>query len=382
MKRMGLMSVSLGFFFSLQLSLHGWDLVKRLTWTSGDSELSAIAADSNGHLHVVWADKTPGNEEIFYKKSTDQGSTWGPNQRLTSNSGTSLSPAIAVDGLDNIHVVWTDNTPGNDEICYKKSTNGGSIWAPSRRLTWTPGGSINPAIAIDTSGTLNVVWNDATPGNWEVYFKKSTNEGSTWTPTQRLTFTSGLSYNEAIAVDPSGNLHVLWSSDAPGNEEIYYKRSTDGGSSWTPSQRLTWNSGWSRGSVIAADVSGNIHAVWADVTPGNWEIYYKKSMDGGSTWTPNQRLTWNSGYSGSPAIAVDASGNLHLAWNDDTSYNWEIYYKSSTTGGASWTTSQRVTWNSGYSGDPAIAVDGLYYIHVVWTDDTPGGYEIYYKRND
>jgi len=382
MKRMGLMGVSIGFFFFSQLSLHGWDPAKRLSWTSGDSELSAIAADSNGHLHVVWADITPGNKEIFYKKSTNQGSTWAPNQRLTWNSGASLSPGIAVDGLDNIHVVWTDNSPGNDEIHYRKSTNGGSSWTPIQRLTWTSGGSINPAIAIAASGALNVVWNDATPGNWEVYFKKSTNEGSTWTPSQRLTFTSGLSFGPAVAVDPSGNLHVLWSSDAPGNEEIYYKRSTDGGSSWTPSQRLTWNSGWSRGPVIATDASGNMHAFWADDTPGNWEIYYKKSIDGGSNWAPNQRLTWNSGYSGSPAVAVDASGYLHLAWNDDTSTSWEIYYKTSMTVGATWSSSQRLTWNSGFSGDPAIAVDGFYYIHVTWTDDTPGGYEIYYRRDD
>jgi hypothetical protein len=27
-----------------------------------------IAVDSNNHIHVVWSDETPGNFEIYYKK--------------------------------------------------------------------------------------------------------------------------------------------------------------------------------------------------------------------------------------------------------------------------------------------------------------------------
>ena len=54
-------------------------------------------------------------------------------------------------------------------------------------------------------------------------------------------------------------------------------------------------------------------------------------------WTPAQRITWNSGASESPALAVDSLGNLHVVWNDDTPGNEEIYYKMSKDGGTSWT---------------------------------------------
>jgi len=46
--------------------------------------------------------------------------TWDPAVRITWNSGGSYRPAIAIDSSSNIHVVWDDDTPGNDEIYYKK----------------------------------------------------------------------------------------------------------------------------------------------------------------------------------------------------------------------------------------------------------------------
>ena len=50
---------------------------------------------------------------------------------------------------------------------------------------------------------------------------------------------------------------------------------------WSPVQRLTWNSGYSYYPAVALDASGHIHVVWQDSTPGDYEIYYKKSVNGG-----------------------------------------------------------------------------------------------------
>jgi hypothetical protein len=51
------------------------------------------------------------------------------------------------------------------------------------------------------------------------------------------------------------------------------------------------------------------------------------SADAGTTWTASQRLTWTSGNSARPAVAADASGNIHLVWQDEAPGNYEIYYK-------------------------------------------------------
>src|SRR5512136_1681501 len=98
-----------------------------------------------------------------------------------------------------------------------------------------------------------------------------------WTAAKRLTWSSGFSYYPAVAVDASGHLHVVWQDSALGNYEIYYKRSEDGGDSWTASKRLTWTAGTSDHPAIAVDPAGTLHIVWGQLLPGgNQDIFYKK----------------------------------------------------------------------------------------------------------
>ena len=44
-------------------------------------------------------------------------------------------------------------------------------------------------------------------------------------------------------------------------------------------------------------------------------------------WSVVKKLTGTPGESWYPAIAVDPYNNLHVVWFDDTSQNWDIYYK-------------------------------------------------------
>src|SRR4030043_1661045 len=134
------------------------------------------------------------------------GDSWTGNKRLTNNAGSSSYPAIAVDG-SNIYVVWEDNTPGNLEIYFKKSDEGGATWTTNKRLTNNAGYSYVPAIAVDGSN-ICVVWEDYTPGNYEIYFKKSDDGGATWATKKRLTNNAGDSQYPAIAADGS-NIYVV-----------------------------------------------------------------------------------------------------------------------------------------------------------------------------
>jgi uncharacterized cupin superfamily protein len=382
MKRTGLMIAALALFLFAQAAQADWTPAKRLTWTSGESFNAGIAIDSNNAIHVVWFDNTPGNWEIYYKRSTDRGATWSAAQRLTWSSGVSSFPAIAIDSSNTIHVVWSDDAPGNKEIYYRRSTDGGTTWSAAKRLSWTSGSSGSPAIAIDSTDTIHLVWPDDTPGNWEIYYKRSTDGGTTWSPVKRLTSNGGASWSPAIAIDSSDAIYIVWFDDTPGNYEIYTLRSTDGGATWNPAQRLTWTSGDSLDPVMAIDSKNSIHVVWYDSTPGNAEIYYKRSTDGGVTWSPVKRLTSNGGASWSSAIAVDSNDAIHVVWFDNTPGNWEIYYKRSEDGGATWSAAQRLTWTSNGSFYPAIAIDSTDIIHVVWEDETPGNGEIYYINNN
>jgi len=305
---------------------------------------------------------------------------WSPVKRLTWNPGESCFPAIAVDSSKAIHLVWEDDTPGNVEIFYKKSTDGGTTWSVTKRLTSTPEGSYAPAMAIDSNDAIHVVWGDYTSVMSDIYYTSSADGGANWSPVKILTNTSTWSGTAAIAVLPDDSIHVVWEESLPGNIDIYYLRSTDSGASWSAVRRLTWTSGYSRDPAIGT--SQTIHVGWTDNTPGNSEVYYKKSTDGGTTWSVIKRLTWTSGDSYAPALARDSNDILRLVWHDSTPGNYEIYYKSGPEGGTAWSASQRVTWTLGESAWPAMAIDSDNNIHIVWQDDTSGNKEIYYRKGN
>ena len=298
---------------------------------------------------------------------------WTDDMRLTCDSANSICPAIATDS-NGIHVVWKDNRAGIYQIYYKRSNNGGNTWIGDVKLVNDPAGSSFPDIVTDSNG-IHVVWVDYRDGNSEIYYKKSSDGGNTWTGDKRLTKDSHLSEDPAIAIDRNG-IHVVWWHDRDGNLEIYYKRSSDGGNTWTSDKRLT-NSGRSCSPAIATDSNG-IHVIWVDGRDGNSEIYYKKSSDGGNTWTGDKRLTSCSGNSLHPTIATDRNG-IHVVWEDERHGNSEIYYKRSSDRGNTWISDVSLTDASAYSWDPAIATDSNG-IHVVWYDDRHG-YEIYYRKS-
>jgi hypothetical protein len=62
-------------------------------------------------------------------------------------------------------------------------------------------------------------------------------------------------------------------------------------------------------------------------------------------WTPAKRLTWSSGNSSDPAIAIDSNNIIHAVWDDDTQYYGyaEIYYRRSTDSGITWSAAKKVT---------------------------------------
>jgi hypothetical protein len=384
MKRIGILIAALGLFLFVQAAQADWTPAKRLTWTSGSSQNPTIAADSLGNVHVVWNDDTPGNNEIYHKKSTNGGTNWGTAKRLTWTSGQSFCPVDAVDSSGILHIVWSENTVGTSEIYYGKTADGGVTWTANKRLTWNSGISWRPDIAVGPFDSLHVAWSDSTPGNAEIYYKKSSDGGVTWLAGKRLTWTSGSSYLPDLTVDSAGNLHLVWSDETPGATEIFYKKSTNDGVTWTSSKRLTWTSGSSWGPDIAVDTSGNLHVVWGDDTPGNYAVYYKKSTNGGGTWTPAKLIAGGPVGGSWPDLGVDPSGHLHIlgtgyvydpGWDDSFP---EIFYITSTDGGTTWSTKEMLTSRSYGSQSPAIFVDSSGNLFGVWENGYDG--EIYFGK--
>ena len=326
-------------------------------------------------IHVVWEDDRKGNYEIYYKRSLNNGTTWGNDTRLTSDPNISIQPSISGSG-SYVHIVWLDTRDGNWEIYYKNSPDGGNTWGNDIKLTDNPYDSYAPVVFARGS-YVHVIWVDRRDGNDEIYYKRSKDNGITWEPDKRLTNNPFTSTNPSLWVSDT-TLYIVWQENRDGNWEIYFKKSTDNGTTWGPDIRLTINPNNSLYPSISASYQ-NIHVVWVDNRDGNSEIYYKRSNDGGNSWGSDTRLTNNPQESFYPSVFAWGL-NVHLVWTDERDGNREIYYKRSINGGTTWEPDLRLTDNVNVSQRPSIFVSGSN-VHIVWMDDRDGNWEIYYKRN-
>ena len=356
-----------------------WQPDVRLTYDGAQSYMSnpnkhGIASNGNV-LHVVWHDERS-NWDIYYKRSTDAGASWSADTRLSNGSGESHEASVAVSGSV-VHVVWHDNRDGQWEIYYIRSTNDGVNWGAETRIS-TNDAFQSSTSSLSVSGSLvHVVWHDERDGNTEIYYNRSTDGGISWALDSRLTSNNAVSIYPSVSASGS-YVHVVWFDNRDGNNEIYYKRSTDGGINWGADTRLSAIPYVSELATLTASGSA-VRVVWQDTRDGNNEIYYKCSTDAGSSWGPDTRLTFNSANSDAPNITVSGS-NVHITWQDTRDGNHEIYYKRSTDGGINWGADTRLTSNSGTSVRSFSTVTGAA-VHVVWMDTSPGNWEICYKQD-
>jgi hypothetical protein len=228
-----------------------------------------------------------------------------------------------------LHITWATFIDTNFEIFVKSGYDWGGSWnfAYTERITWNSGWSWYPKIAMDSESRINLVWQDFSPGNYEVYFARSINGSTAWDK-ERLTWDSGWSEYPSIAIDPADNLYVAWDDDKPGNAEIYFKNS-DGHSPWSPPKRVTWTDGDSVGPCLIAPIIMQPNVVWSEAVQTNAEIFYKPSTDGGNNWPSATRLTWSEGTSYAPVAQIDyTTQNVHVFWADNMTGDYEIYYKT------------------------------------------------------
>lgn len=180
---------------------------------------SSLVIDSNDDLHVLYTD----GYNLYYKKSADSGGTWSGATTLYSADYVYYH-FMAIDKDDNIHVVFDKNA---GQVLYRIYTN---AWQAVETVSSAMAILGFPIVAVDSNNTVHVVWFlQGTPD--KIYYNK---RNGSWGTEQVLSSTEG-DFDASVSVDKNDNIYVVW---ARSNDEIYMRKSTDGGSNWTVATAL------------------------------------------------------------------------------------------------------------------------------------------------
>ena len=288
-----------------------------------NENLAPQVAVSGSNVYVMWVDETTGNRDILFKRITDSGATFSNTPiNLSNNTEFSSHPQIAASG-NNVYVIWFDRTTGNGDIYFRRSTDSGATFRDTINLSNDTGMSGSPQIAV-SGNNVYVVWydnriNENSQIFDEIYFKRSTDGGASFSNTPiNLSNTTGGSYSPQIAAS-GNNVYVVWRDQTTGNADIFFARSTDGGVTFNSIPiNLSNNTGRSAEPQIA--VSGNnVYVVWHDTTDtvvfGNEDIFFKRSTNNGATFSNTINLSMNAAKSLYPQIAISGN-NVYVVWTD------------------------------------------------------------------
>jgi S1-C subfamily serine protease len=308
--------------------------------TSGigkDSETPSVAAFGN-IVYVVWTDNSPGNFDIFFIKSTDGGNTFSKPLNLSNDPGLSYLPKIATNGKNNVYVVWTDNSPGNYNILFTRSLDGGASFDKPIILGNLKGVSNFPNIAASGNDTVYVVWShknntDFDPSNtenqtqtYDIFFTKSLDLGHTFSKPVNLSNDPANSQSPAVAVSEMGTVYLVWSDNSIGTYETFFTKSFDLGHTFSKVSVISSNLARSISPSIST-YGNNVYVVWNDNTFGNSEIFFTKSLDDGSTFNEASNINEDLGISGVAQITIAPEvGNVYLIWQDNATGNSVIYF--------------------------------------------------------
>ncbi|MBX3273028.1 MAG: exo-alpha-sialidase [Sandaracinaceae bacterium] len=235
-----------------------------------------VAAAGN-NVYVVWRDNRNGALDIFLRRSTNNGASFGSEVRIdtgdAAGSNSSFSPVIAAEG-DNVYVAWVDDRDmGAFDIWVNRSQDGGATWRASAiRLDMDPFShdSIAPRIVAPQPGVAVVSWIDHRHGLPDIFAARTSNRGDTWSAPARLDTSTaqGVSGSYDLALGAAGALVVAaWADDRRGYLDIYANFSLDGGITWQPQDyRLDTSPIGTSDSEnpFVYVAAGTAHVVWED----------------------------------------------------------------------------------------------------------------------
>lgn len=324
-----------------------------------------------------------------------------PDTRVTSADSAGGLPQIAA-AAGFVYVAWAENRAGRSDVYFNRSADGGSTWmaAETRLDTGSAAGAANsftPRIAA-AGNTVYVTWIDERDGNGDVYFNRSLDNGSTWLP-RDVRLDTGSAAGAAQSAEPriavsATAVHVTWEDDrtSPYWADIYYNRSLDGGTTWLL-RDVRLNTGRQPGAARAtapriAAAGTSVYVTWEDDRNAAARgVFFNRSLDGGATWLPGD-VQVNDGppTNAAQAPAIAAAGDaVFVVWEDSRNGSLDVYCDRSLDHGATWLPNDvRLDAGGFFGGDsrhPEVAVSGTS-VFATWDDNrNRGSSDIYFNRS-
>jgi hypothetical protein len=205
---------------------------------------ASMAVSDTNNIYLTWWDNKTGNNEVFFAKSNDSGKTFDKPINLSNAKGGSADSQIAASGDNVFVTWWDNKTGSWQVFSRASTDGGKtfadgiilkSIGTSAVKVLKAPSSdtiSVDTLVAASGNNNEYAVWWDNTTGNWEVLFTRSTDGGKTFgDPVNISNSPDARSVGARIATDKANNVYVSWIDidKNTGQKQVLFRSSNDNG---------------------------------------------------------------------------------------------------------------------------------------------------------
>jgi hypothetical protein len=173
-----------------------------------------------------------------------------------------------------------------------------------------------PAVAVAGDGSIVVVWSELHDGNWDLYSRSYQPGRQTWSDRRRVTNNPSTDADPALATASDGRVWMAWQAWVEGQADIWLAPVDN--SSPPVNVSDTRANEWS--PALAADAAGNLHVAYDTYQAGNYDVVLRTRSPQGVLGRPIAVAdSWL--FEARPSISVDPRGRVWIAYEERTG-NW------------------------------------------------------------
>lgn len=273
---------------------------------------------------------------------------WSSPENVSSSAGRAINPVLVAGAGDVVHLLWEENGR-----IFHTVRRAGSWMAPRSVATGQ-----RPAAGVTGDGTLHVVFSNEFSGRYNVFYVAWNSD--IWTLPRLVSKTPGMSTFPSLAVDRAGQVHAAWADNSPGFSVIYH--------GWLDGAWLNEPLSNARGTapVLRLDGAGDeLHLAYQATGIGNGPREIFQLQGRRYVWSLPENISMSpDSESLGVAMACSPDGITHLAWQEHVGNKAHIRYVEG--GQANWSAPQPVSDLAVDAREPALLVTQQRQVSLIW----------------
>ncbi|MEZ6095161.1 MAG: DUF4347 domain-containing protein [Pirellulaceae bacterium] len=298
---------------SLVLHVDNWNSILDLTAAGGEKLVNTstpenqvttpygggnVGMDSSGRYVVVWEDYRSGNADSYAKVYNADGSV-RVNEFRVHAANTSAQDWTNVSMADNGNfvVTWSDNRSGNYEVYMRLFSIDGTALSGETLVSTLSGTQDAHASDFASDGSFVVTFQNAT--DTDIYFQRYNASGvAQGVNTKANTYTTSTQNHPDVAVNNDGSFVISWMSNGQDGDlyGMYAQRFTAAGAKVGGEIQIssTWSGNQYYGTIDNDD-SGNFVATWMSSDGNGYGIWARRFNSSGTALAGEFQVNLDSG---------------------------------------------------------------------------------------